>query len=217
MDSEAADFLQGLRELGFSPDCLKAILLTHWHNDHSAGAAFLKREFGVRVHYHSGDCASFTRQTASHGVRAWVGKHVPEEGVLVLLRGLLEEAPPDAITADHLVADGEIIESEFRAVATPGHTTGHVAYIHEPTKTLFCGDALAVVKNQLQLMARPVTLDLPSARVSALRCLREEVQFVCPGHRGPLTENVAQERQRLQAYLEAGGRWPLLGCGPRRK
>lgn len=217
MDSEAADFLHGLHKLGIPPESLKAILLTHWHNDHSAGAAFLKRKFGVPVYYHPGDRGSFTRQTASHGVRAWIGKHVPEEGVLVLLRGLLEEAPPDAVTADHLVVDGEIIETEFRAIATPGHTAGHVAYIHEPTKTLFCGDALAVVKNQLQLMARPVTLDLTSARVSASRCLREEARFICPGHRGPLTQNVAQERQRLRAYLETGGRWPLLGCGPRRK
>lgn len=217
MDSKAADFLQGLAELGIAPERLKAILLTHWHNDHSAGAAFLKRKFGVRVYYHPRDEDSFTRKTASHGIRAWVGKHVPEEGVLLLLRGLLEEAPPDAVTADHLVTDDEIIETAFRALATPGHTTGHVAYIHEPTKTLFCGDALAVVRDQLALMARPVTLDLPSARASALRCLREEVQFICPGHRGPITRNVAEERQRLRAYLDAGGRWPLFGCGPRSK
>lgn len=211
MDSEAADFLEGLREINFAQDRLKAILLTHWHNDHSAGAAFLKRKFGVRVYYHAGDQPSFTRQTASHGIRAWLGQHVPEEGALVLLRGLLEEAAPDAVTADHLVADGETIEKEFRVVATPGHTTGHVAYIHEPTRTLFCGDAMAVVGNQLRLMARPVTLDLPAARASALRCLHEEAQFICPGHRGPLLNNVQRERQRLQAYLEAGGRWPLLG------
>ena len=211
MDSEAADFLHGLKEIGVAQDRLKAILLTHWHNDHSAGAAFLKHKFSVRVYYHPGDRLAFTRQTASHGIRAWLGRHVPEEGVLVLLRGLLEEAPPDAIEADHLVTDAEIIENEFRAIATPGHTVGHVAYMHQPTRSLFCGDALAVVANQLRLMARPVTPDLPAARASALQCLREEAQFICPGHRGPLVNDVQQERRRLQAYLEGGGRWPLLG------
>lgn len=211
MDSEAADFLQGLKEISVAHDRLRAILLTHWHNDHSAGAAFLKRKFGVSVYYHPGDQLAFTRQTASHGIRAWLGRHVPEEGVLVLLRGLLEEAPPDAIEADHLLTDGETIENEFRAIATPGHTAGHVAYMHEPSGALFCGDALAVVGNQLRLMARPVTPDVPLARASALRCLREEAQFICPGHRGPLIENVQQERRRLRAYLEGGGRWPLLG------
>ncbi|HEY6465340.1 MAG TPA: MBL fold metallo-hydrolase [Candidatus Acidoferrales bacterium] len=211
MDSGAEDFAQGMKEVGIAPDRLNAVLLTHWHNDHSAGAAFLKRRFGVRVYYHAGDQPSFTRQTASRGIRSWLGKRIPEEGVLVLLRGLLEEAAPEAVDADHLVADGEIIEKEFRVLATPGHTGGHVAYMHESTRALFCGDALAVVAGKLRLMARPVTVDLPSARASALQCLREEAQFICPGHRDPLTQNVRQERRRLLDYLEGGGRWPLLG------
>jgi glyoxylase-like metal-dependent hydrolase (beta-lactamase superfamily II) len=211
MDSGAQDFAEGLNQIGIAPDRVKAVLLTHWHNDHSAGAAFLKRKFGVRIYYHAGDQPSFTRETAAQGIRSWLGKRVPEEGVLVLLRGLLEEASPEAVDADHLVTDGEIIEREFRVLATPGHTNGHVAYVHEPTQTLFCGDALAVVARQLRLMARPVTLHLPSARSSALRCLREQPRSICPGHRHPLTANVAQECRRLLEYLESGGRWPLLG------
>jgi len=54
MDSNAEDFLQGLKLVGIPADRLKAILLTHWHNDHAAGAAFLKRDFGVRVYYDFG-------------------------------------------------------------------------------------------------------------------------------------------------------------------
>jgi glyoxylase-like metal-dependent hydrolase (beta-lactamase superfamily II) len=211
MDSDADDFLQGLKAAGIPAHRLTAILLTHWHNDHSAGAAFLKRKFDVPVYYHAGDMPFFTRETATHGIRGWIGKHIPEEGVLVLLRGLLEEAAPEAVTASRLVTDGETIEGAFRVVVTPGHTSGHVAYLHEPTRTLFCGDALAVVVNRLRLMARPVTPDLRSARSSALRCLSEGARIVCPGHRAPLTENVEEECKRLRDYLEAGGRWPLLG------
>jgi glyoxylase-like metal-dependent hydrolase (beta-lactamase superfamily II) len=211
MDSAAADFLYGLKEVGVPPNSLKAILLTHWHNDHSAGAALLKRKFGVRVYYGTVEKPFMTRQNAAQGIRHWLGRHVPEEGVLVLLRGLLEEAAPEAVLADHLVTDGEIIEGAFRAIATPGHTGGHVAYLHEPTRALFCGDALAVVGDQLRLMARPVTPDVAAARTSALRCLRHEAEFICPGHRAPLINNVGQESRRLRDYLEAAGRWPLLG------
>jgi glyoxylase-like metal-dependent hydrolase (beta-lactamase superfamily II) len=211
MDSDADDFLRGLETLGVSPDRLNAVLLTHWHNDHAAGAAFLKRNFGVRVYYGSGDAPSLTRKTATRGIRGWLGRHVPEEGVLVLLRGLLEEASPEAVTADRLVAEEEIVEAEFRVVSTPGHTSGHVAYLHVPTLTLFCGDALAVIANRLRLMGRPVTPDLGAARDSALRCLREDAKIICPGHRGPLTENVREECRRLRSYLESGGNWPLLG------
>jgi glyoxylase-like metal-dependent hydrolase (beta-lactamase superfamily II) len=203
MDSNADDFLRGMKTVGISPDHLKAVLLTHWHNDHAAGAAFLKHNFGVRVYYGSGDAPFLTRRTATRGIRGWIGRHVPEEGLFVLLRGLLEEASPEAVTADHLVSEGEMIEAEFRVVSTPGHTSGHVAYLHVPTLTLFCGDALAVVANKLRLMARPVTPDMSAARDSALRCLREEAEIICPGHRGPLTENVRGECRRLRTYLEA--------------
>jgi glyoxylase-like metal-dependent hydrolase (beta-lactamase superfamily II) len=99
----------------------------------------------------------------------------------------------------------------FRVLATPGRTVGHVAYLHEPTRALFCGDALAVVGNRLSLMSRPVTPDLLAAAGSVLRCLRAGVAIVCPGHRAPLTEIVKKECRRLEDYLEAGGRWPLLG------
>jgi len=211
MDSDAQDFLSALNVIGIDLKQLRAILLTHWHNDHSAGAAFLKRQLGIPVYYGAGDEPFLSRERASHGFRAWLGKHIPEEGVLVLLRGLLEEAAPEAVSASHFVCDGETIEGSFRVVSTPGHTAGHVAYFHEPTRALFCGDALAVVGNQLRLMCRPVTLDLEAARASALRCLDENALLICPGHRIPLTENVPHECERLKTYLKNGGRWPLLG------
>jgi glyoxylase-like metal-dependent hydrolase (beta-lactamase superfamily II) len=211
MDSDAEDFLQGLEQVGIPPNDVRAILLTHWHNDHSAGAAFLQRGFGIPVYYAEPEQPFLTRKTSSRGLRKWLGKHVPEEGILVLLRGLLEDAAPVAVAPDRLVHDGDFVEGAFRVLATPGHTPGHVAYFHEPSRILFCGDALAVVGHRLRLMARPVTPDLPLARKSALLCLNEDVRIICPGHRVPLTENVRQECQRLQAYLEEGGRWPLLG------
>jgi hypothetical protein len=49
----------------------------------------LKRTFGARVYYDNGDTPFLTRKTATRGVRGWLGRHIPEEGVLVLLRGLL--------------------------------------------------------------------------------------------------------------------------------
>ena len=67
----------------------------------------------MRVYYDAGDKPFLTRKTASQGIRGWLGKHVPEEGVLVLLRGLLEDAAPAAVMADHLVTDGESLKEVF--------------------------------------------------------------------------------------------------------
>jgi len=132
MDSDAEEFLGGVKSVGIPPSRLKGILLTHWHNEHSAGAAFLKSKFNVPVYYAEGDRPYLPRQTATKGMRGGLGKHVPEEGVLVLLRGLLEEAAPEVVTANHLVTYGESIEGSFRVITTPGHMDGHVAYVHKP-------------------------------------------------------------------------------------
>jgi hypothetical protein len=63
----------------------------------------------------------------------------------------------------------------------------------------------------LRLMARPVTPDLPTARQSALSCLDLNPQFICPGHRAPLIQNVPVEIARLRAFLNSAQPWPLLG------
>jgi glyoxylase-like metal-dependent hydrolase (beta-lactamase superfamily II) len=211
MDSGAADIFAAFKKLGLSPTQLTAVLLTHWHNDHAAGAAELKAQLRVAIHYASEDAPFFTRDTAARGLRAWLGEKIPELGPLVLLRGLLEEAPPRAVSADVLVRDGDLVADGFRVLATPGHTPGHVAYFHETSRTLFCGDALAVVGNHLRLMARPVTPDPSAARQSALGCLDLNPQFICPGHRAPLTENVPAEIARLRGFLNSAQPWPLLG------
>jgi len=96
MDSGAGDIFTAFKKLSLSPAQLTAVLLTHWHNDHAAGAAELKARLGVSIHYATEDASFFTRESASHGFRAWLGEKIPELGPLVLLRGLLEEAPPRA-------------------------------------------------------------------------------------------------------------------------
>src|SRR5687767_4786519 len=61
MHVEGSDMLFGLRHAGRSPGDVRAILLTHWHNDHSAGAQALQRLTGASVHYAEREAAHFTR------------------------------------------------------------------------------------------------------------------------------------------------------------
>ena len=129
----------------------------------------------------------------------------------MLLRGLLEEAPPLAVKAHSLLADGDVVAGGFRVIASGGHTPGHVAYFHEGSRVLFCGDAMAVVGGRLRFMARPVTLDQDAARASVVKCLDFKPRLVCPGHRGPLIKNVDAEVARFRALAMSGAPWPLLG------
>lgn len=211
MDSDGNDIMQALTAIGESITSVRAILLTHWHNDHAAGGAALQHACGAPVYYHSADAAYFTRRTARLGVRGWVSEIIPEWGLLVLFKGLLGEATPRAVSATSFVQDGQTILNMFRVIETPGHTAGHVAYYYRPEKVLFAGDALAIINERVHFMARPVTLDTAHARASMIKCLQLEIDAVCPGHRQPLTTNVHAACAEMLRYLRQDKPWPLLG------
>ncbi len=210
MDSDGADVHAGLRHLNADVKDVRAILLTHWHNDHSAGAQAIHAACGAPVYYHRADEPQFTRKAGAKGFRGWVSDRIPEVGLFVLFKGLLGEAAPRAVAAQHFVQDGDVVLDAFEVVATPGHTSGHVSYFYRPARALFAGDALAVVDGRIRFMARPVTLDLVAARASIEKCLSRDPQLVCPGHREPLTD-AGPACAAMLAYLQSGGKWPLLG------
>ena len=69
MDSAGADFFDAIKILGFSPTQLNAVLLTHWHNHHAAGAAAMQTQLKVPVYYSAIEEPFLTRQTAKYGIR----------------------------------------------------------------------------------------------------------------------------------------------------
>lgn len=211
MKSTGTEMLYAIEEIGRTPGDVRAILLTHWHNDHAAGASVLAELSGAHVYYSAAEAAHLTRQAASAGLRGRLSAMVPETGPLVLLKGLLGNAPQEPVEASRFVRGGEVVADEFEVLDTPGHTGGHLSYYYRPRKVLFAGDALAVIGGRLRFMARPVTEDLAKARESMVRCLQLPIDFVCPGHREPLTENVSAECDRMRKHLLGGGRWPILG------
>ena len=210
MNSDGSDVTSGLRHLGEEPSAIRAILLTHWHNDHSAGAHAAHLLSRAPVYYHRGEERFFTGVAGARGLRGRVSDLIPEWGLLVLFKGLLGDAPPRPVAAQHFVHDGDTVLDDFLVLETPGHTAGHVSFFYQPDRALFAGDALAVIGRQVRFMARPVTLDTTAARASMEKVLRLRPHFVCPGHREPLTAAEAACEAMLR-HLEAGGRWPLLG------
>jgi glyoxylase-like metal-dependent hydrolase (beta-lactamase superfamily II) len=211
MDSSGADIQALIAAISRPEQSVRAVLLTHWHNDHAAGARAIQRQTGCPVFYHAGDEPWLSRTAARGGIRGWVAKRVPEWGVGVLLIGLLGEAVPNAVEAADHVVDGQIVAGGFEVVETPGHTPGHVSFYHRASRVLFAGDALAVIDGEVRFMARPVTLDLAEARRSMERCLSLDIQVLCPGHREPLTVGVATACDRMRRHLAAGGPWPYFG------
>jgi glyoxylase-like metal-dependent hydrolase (beta-lactamase superfamily II) len=104
---------------------LEVILITHGHPDHAGGAAQLAAETGARIE----------------------GPHLAEKG---LIDRLPENARRYGMTArqftpDRWLEDGDRIEFGNQVIDVlhcPGHTRGHVAYFHEPSRFAFVGDII---------------------------------------------------------------------------
>lgn len=210
MSSDGSDVQAGLKELNASASDIRAILLTHWHNDHAAGARVVSEISGAPVYYHRADETFFIGSAGAKGIRRWISDQIPEWGVLVLAKGLIGEATPRPVSADHFVRDGDVVLDAFDVIETPGHTAGHVSYFYRSERALFAGDALAVIDGQVRFMARPVTLDVECARNSMIKCLSLAPSIVCPGHREPLVDAESPCAAML-SHLRSSGKWPLLG------
>ncbi|MEO5858681.1 MAG: MBL fold metallo-hydrolase [Pyrinomonadaceae bacterium] len=210
--STDAEYLLSICETSFGPDArITAILLTHWHNDHSAGTADVAFRTAAPVYFNEIEYPYFSGVTKRGGAGSAIADRIPEIGPFVLLKGLLGNSVPRPVEPTGFVRDGEEVLGEFLVIETPGHTGGHTSYFHRPTGALFTGDALAVVGKKLRLMSSFVTPDKSRALESAIRCLDRDVTLICPGHRYPLTEGVGHERSRFLELLSTRDSWPLFG------
>jgi glyoxylase-like metal-dependent hydrolase (beta-lactamase superfamily II) len=210
MSGSGRDVLEALRHIGRRPEDVEAVLLTHWHNDHSAGAYLLQRRYQVPIYGHDRELPSFATGTDRRALRDHVRARLPDWGLFVLAKGLLGETTPWPIRLDHCVADGELVGDRFEAIETPGHTPGHLAFFDRETKTLFAGDALAVIDGRVRRMAKHVTPDHTRAHASMVRLSEQPMASLCPGHRHALMTGVTAAMAAFRADL-ARDHWPLLG------
>ncbi len=159
---------------------LKALLLTHAHFDHTAGAAALQRLTGVPVLAHP-DSRPLLRDNHHHAS----------------LWGFRIEPAPEL---GGELAGGQRIQVgrlALEVLHTPGHAPGHVCFYERASKTLFDGDVL--------FQGGIGRYDLPGGDYSLLvRSIQEQLltlpddTAVYPGHGPPTT--IGDER-RWNPYL----------------
>jgi len=134
----------------------RRIILTHQHEDHAGGVETLRRAFG-RIPVHAPE---------AHAELLRRFDRVPEYRALHWGQ---PEPVPDAIpyqAGDAFRADGVVVE----AVATPGHTPGHMALVAR-----HCGRRLALT-GDLYVTDRPLTAWWESAADDLIRSWRDLAQ-----------------------------------------
>ena len=179
---EQASLLEQLNFLMGSGGRIQAILLTHGHGDHVGAAAMLREHYGAPVWAHE-------------ATRAKV------------------ECP-----IDRTLSDGETITIagdppwRLRAIYTPGHDPGHLAFVEETTRTLICGDIVAGRGSIVIPHGRggDMTLYIESLQ----RLLEEDLRLMVPAHgfvdvppKEKLREQLNHRLEReakIQAALDSG-------------
>jgi glyoxylase-like metal-dependent hydrolase (beta-lactamase superfamily II) len=208
MKSDGTDVIHALEVLRLPVSAVRHLFITHWHNDHAAGAGAIKAATGAVVHCGSPEARYLRRETASSGLVGALSDAIPEVGPLVLAKGLLGSAPMRSVEPDVLVGDGDTSGGLY-ALSTPGHTEGHTAFYDDKERVLFAGDALAFIDGRLRFMSRSVTPDLKTARNSMRRCLDLPFDVVCAGHRAPGRID-ANDRRDFEKRI-ASDDWPIFG------
>jgi glyoxylase-like metal-dependent hydrolase (beta-lactamase superfamily II) len=135
-----------LGEHGLKPDDVTGVLVTHLHWDHVCNYTLFPK---ARVYLPAADLDWAVEQPVGY----WA---LPEFHVEHLAR---EERVERLQEGDEFLPD-------LRALATPGHTPGHMAYVAVGDKgeLIFAGDA---VKNQAELMTERADMTLDAAASAA--------------------------------------------------
>jgi glyoxylase-like metal-dependent hydrolase (beta-lactamase superfamily II) len=129
----AAIILEASRHMG---QPIRRILLTHAHADHVGSLDALKQRI-PDAQVFIGTRESRLLAEAARGVKRDKMLLLPEEPQTPV-KGAFRKVKT---SPDTLVNEGDMVGS-LRAINTPGHTPGHLAFLDERDGSLYAGDAL---------------------------------------------------------------------------
>ncbi|WP_052441788.1 MBL fold metallo-hydrolase [Streptacidiphilus anmyonensis] len=153
---------------------IRRIVITHAHPDHVRGLAELVTRTNADVLIHEQDAP-------------WLAAgRVPRDGRSGRLGRTIDRVPLlhwQPVTATATVADGNRVGA-LRVIHTPGHSPGHIALLHEPSRALLVGDA---VFHRGELATGPDALAAdPAVRNASYARLPRDVTAVGFSHGAPL-------------------------------
>jgi len=190
--------LSAVAGAGRQPADLKHILITHHHIDHMGSLGDLMEATGAKscVHPLDSPIVRGDRPQPGPNPASLLGKFA---GPLLARFG----PAPTTAPVDIEVADGEelAIAGGIRALHTPGHTPGHLAFLlARDGGVLFAGDAAANVI-RLGMPIGMFTADREQAKESVRKLAALEFEVACFGHGRVLKGEANLKFRRLAEKL----------------
>ena len=173
--------LAAVKELGRGAGDIKNIVVTHCHPDHAGSLAALKKLTGAPAWMSHADAEVVRGKVAIH-------RSTPSAGLMqqIMYRLFIagSSGVVDAAEIEHEIADGDVlpIGGGLRAIAAPGHSAGHMAFMLERDGgLLFAADACS---NMGGLSLSIVYDDHAQGRKTLAALAKLTFAAVCFGH-GP--------------------------------
>ncbi len=188
LKGQADKILSEIQDLGFEPDQLRNIILTHAHSDHAGSAKELAEKTSARIFAHQEEIP-FLEKTKPLPAASGLGALFSW-----LERRILPAVPP--VSVNKGLADEETIAvlGGLQVIHTPGHTPGAICLYQPEQKILFCGDTLfnqnpATGRKGLRLPIKAFTSDREAARKSIEKLAEFSINTIFFGHGDPIMEN----------------------------
>ena len=178
MPGSAKKILKYMKELGYEPQALKRILITHADFDHVGGLAALKAASGAQVCSHAIEAAGIAGR---HSTRALKPRSALVKFLFDLMARLFK---PVAAQVEKNLKDGQVLTvlGGLHVLETPGHTPGHLSFFLPSEGVLFTGDSIVSEKTGLRVSTGANNWDQPKSDASARKQASLGAAIVCPGH-----------------------------------
>ena len=180
----AAHVADAIRGLGHEPAEVRRLLFTHFHIDHTGGAAEILTWGDVAVYAHHADAPMVRGQApaAQPQLLEW------ERPLYKQVMGDDPQVLRPFVRVDIELDDGDELSNGMRVVAAPGHTPGSAAYYLPDSRVLIAGDTIAARGDGKPILG-VFNANPPQAAESFRKLASLDVEIACFGHGQPLTGN----------------------------
>lgn len=155
----------------------QTILLTHAHADHAGGLRALRVAWDPAILCHREEVGFVTgesdyRSLPTRSLAFRIGRLLQGEGrwELPVARDLERGQSAEGMAIIHL----------------PGHSPGHVGFLHPEDRAMICGDAIMNLGGRLSPPAALATHDPEVARAALTRLSELDYEFLLPSHGRPI-------------------------------